>query len=180
MKKIIVLVMLFLITFLIYLNFIDKKVYYVAMGDGLSLGISSYGIKDVGYTEYVKNYLEDNNLLEEYVNLANETNRITDVINDIESNKKVNINGKDRTIKNFLIKADVVTLTIGINDLLAHLVATEYVNDDALYSYVDEVMNEVEKLFKLLREYCKEDIIVIGYYNPYFSLDAEELFKYEI
>ncbi len=178
MRKIIVLVVLFLLTFLIYLNFIDKKVYYVAMGDGLSLGVSLYGTKDIGYADYVKNYLEENDLLEEYVNIADETKRITDVINDIESNKKVNINGKSRTIKNFLIKADVITLTIGINDLLTHLVATEYVNDDALYAYVDEMMEELAKLFKIMREYCKEDIIVIGYYNPYSSLEAEELFEY--
>ena len=32
---------------------------------------------------------------------------------------------------------------------------------------MNESLNDVESLFKLVREYCKEDIIVVGYYTPF-------------
>ena len=53
----------------------------------------------------------------------------------------------------------MVTLSIGTNDIIN-------VSSIALdNSYVIEVMNDMENLLSLIRKYCKEKIITIGYLN---------------
>ena len=89
MKKILTFIIVVLSVFLIYLGFKDKKTYYLSLGDSLSLGKNPYNVLDYGYTDYVKDYLEDKNLLEVYVDgLNREDKRIIDIISDINNNRK--------------------------------------------------------------------------------------------
>lgn len=164
MKKILVIGLILLSVFFIYLNTIDKKVYYLALGDSLAVGVNASGSHEYGYTDRIKNYLESKNMLETYIDqFAVSGYRSIDLKRDIEDNKKISVNDKEVTLKNALIKADLVTLSIGANDFFYYINA----NQADVYSYLNEVMNDVEELFKLVREYCKEDIIVVGYYTPF-------------
>ncbi|MCI8544899.1 MAG: hypothetical protein HFH09_01560 [Bacilli bacterium] len=165
LKKIFVVAVLFLIVFLIYLATMDKKIYYLALGDSISLK----------YPKQIANYLEEKNLLEQYHNeFVIDDMRITDLIRDIKDNKKVVINKKDQTIKNSLIKADLVTLSIG-NEELFYKMKTE--KPDNLFNYIDDMMIDMENLFVVLKEYCKEDIFILGYVNP-FSNDMDRYIEY--
>lgn len=165
LKKIFVVAVLFLIVFLIYLTTMDKKVYYLALGDSISLK----------YPKQIADYLEEKNLLEQYHNeFVIDDMRITDLIRDIKDNKKVVINKKDQTIKNSLIKADLVTLSIG-NEELFYKMKTE--KPDNLFNYIDDMMIDMENLFVVLKEYCKEDIFILGYVNP-FSNDMDRYIEY--
>jgi len=164
MKKIIVIVVILLSVFFIYLNTIDKKVYYLALGDSIAAGVNASGTDNYGYSDYIKTYLENRDLLETYINeFAVSGYRSIDLKRDIEDNKKLIINDKNITLKNALIKADIVTLSIGANDFFYYLNA----NYTDVYDHINESLNDVENLFKLVREYCKEDIIVVGYYTPF-------------
>ena len=89
MKKILIIGLVLLSIFVIYLSNMDKKVYYVALGD--SLERVYVGDEEVyGYSYYVKKYLTDDDLLERYSDdYAKVDTRITDIINDINNNKKV-------------------------------------------------------------------------------------------
>lgn len=166
MKKIIVIVVILLSIFFIYLNTIDKKVYYLALGDSIAAGVNASGTDNYGYSDYIKTYLENRDLLETYINeFAVSGYRSIDLKRDIEDNKKLTINDKNITLKNALIKADIVTLSIGANDFFYYLNA----NYTDVYDHINESLNDVENLFKLVREYCKEDIIVVGYYTPFES-----------
>jgi len=166
MKKIIVIVVILLSVFFIYLNTIDKKVYYLALGDSIAAGVNASGTDNYGYSDYIKTYLENRDLLETYINeFAVSGYRSIDLKRDIEDNKKLIINDKNITLKNALIKADIVTLSIGANDFFYYLNA----NYTDVYDHINESLNDVENLFKLVREYCKEDIIVVGYYTPFES-----------
>lgn len=166
MKKIIVIVVILLSIFFIYLNTIDKKVYYLALGDSIAAGVNANGTDNYGYSDYIKTYLENRDLLETYINeFAVSGYRSIDLKRDIEDNKKLTINDKNITLKNALIKADIVTLSIGANDFFYYLNA----NYTDVYDHINESLNDVENLFKLVREYCKEDIIVVGYYTPFES-----------
>ena len=49
---------------------------------------------------------------------------------------------------------------IGVNPDFATL------NYNEVYYHIDEMMIDLERLFQLLREYCKEDIIMTDFYNP--------------
>lgn len=177
MKKLLVLGIILISVFLIYLTTIDKKVYYLALGDSLACGVTPYNGYDYGYTDYVKDYLENKKILETYVNeFAVSGYRSTDLYRDIIDNKQVKVDNKSVTLKNALIKADLVTISIGANDLFGKSSAYSLMNENEneIYKYIDEIMIDVENLFKLMREYCKEDIILVGYYNPVISNINEE------
>lgn len=157
LKKIFVMAVLLLTVFLIYLTTMDRKVYYLALGDSISLE----------YPKQIANYLTEKSLLEQYrYEFIEDDMRITDLIRDIEDNKKVIVMGKEQTIKNALIKADLITLSIG-NEELFYKMSTE--KPENLYNYIDDMMKDMEQLFKVLKEYCKEDIFVLGYVNPFAS-----------
>ncbi len=181
LKRLFIAALLILAVFFIYLSTVDKKVYYLNLGDSLATGVTPYKTEDYGYSDYLKDYLTEKNLLEKYVSGFSESEyRTTDLIRDIEDNKKLE-NGI--TLKNALIKADLVTLSIGFNDLYAKIgpsVLMPEIDQNKMYQYTDEVIIDLEKLLKLLREYCKEDILMINYYNPIETDEpkVEEFFRY--
>ena len=164
MKKIIAIILILTSIFFIYLNTIDKKVYYLALGDSIAAGVTANATDTYGYSDYIKTYLENRDLLETYIDdFAVSGYRSIDLKRDIIDNKKITINDKNITLKNALIKADLITLSIGANDFFYYLNA----NYNDVYDHINDSLNDVESLFKLIREYCKEDIIVIGYYTPF-------------
>lgn len=157
LKKIFVIAVLLLVVFLIYLTTMDKKIYYLVLGDSISFE----------YPKEIVTYLNQKNLLEQYRNeFVKDDMRITDLIRDIEDNKKVIIDKKEQTIKNALIKADLVTISIG-NEELFYKIKME--KPDNLFNYIDDMMKDMETLFVVLKEYCKEDIFILGYVNPFSS-----------
>lgn len=182
MKKILVFSAIVFSVFLIYLCNMDKKVYYLALGDSLASGDGAYGKRIKGYSDYVSDYLKEKNLLETYVDdFAQSGYRTTDLINSIVDNKKVSVNKKQVTMQNALIKADLVTVSIGANDILNKLNTESPIDYVSLYNYIDDLGDDLEELLSLMREYCKEDIVLVGYYNPYPYLNnknSDDVFSY--
>ncbi len=178
LKTALILALTLFIVFVIYLSHIDKKVYYVALGDYQALGLTNTGEITYGYTDYIKDILKKENKLETYIiGYAQDNARITDLINDIEQNKKIQIKNKMQTLKNALIKADLITLSIGMNDLFYKIGVNsdlQSLNYSEIYYHIDEMMEDMENLFELLREYCKEDIIMTNFYNP-IDIQNEQL-----
>lgn len=157
-----------LAVFVIYLTTIDKSISYVAIGDFLTVGVTADKEENYSFADYVNKYLEEQNVVEEYINdFADNTYRTTDLIRNIKDNKKVLVGDKERTLKNVLIKADLLTVSIGTNDVIS-IMSSESSNSN-FYDYLDSILIDMDELFSLLRQYCKEDIIVIGYYNPYYG-----------
>ena len=170
MKKILTIIIVLLSVFLIYLGFKDKEIYYFSMGDSLANGINSYNAKDYGYSDYIKDKLN----VKKYVSFTNNNKRSIDFIKDIEDNVKID----DKTIQNALIKADIITLSVGMNDLFSNINFNNDFSVNDLYTKFEEVVVDLEKLFKLLRIYSKEDIIYIGIYNCLKEDSLEEFFIY--
>ena len=166
MKKILIIGIIILSIFIIYLTTLDKKVYYLVLGDEISLGLTSNNHYEKNYSEYIKEYLEEKKLLEKYINeYVTQNYRITDIINDIKTNKE--LEDTKQTLKNALIKADLVTISIGTNDIMSKIETTNKMNKidyKKLKDNIESIKNDYEQLLKQLREYCKEDIIVIGIY----------------
>ena len=163
MKKLLVFFFILLSVIIIYLANKDTKVYYLALGDSDKEFLDCFGKRVNGYSYYVKNYLKKNDVLEKYVYGYSKRNaRIADIINNIKNNAKLD----KITLKNALVKADLVTLKINVDDIFLKLNSDSvYYND--IYNYIDELTFDLEKLLKIIREYCKEEIIFIGYYNPF-------------
>ncbi len=162
MKKILTLGIIILSIFIIYLTTIDRKVYFLALGDQISLGQTTDN-NEKNYNEYSTEYLKQKNKLEKSITeFSQQGYRITDIINDIKNNKELN---NKITIKNALIKADLVTISIGTNDIITKIDTENKLNNidyNRLYKNIKEILIDLEKLFDLLRQYCKEDIILVG------------------
>lgn len=162
MKKIIFILFLFLSCYIIYNGALNTKYYYLSLGDSLSGGINIYGLKQYGYSDYLKDYLSENNLLEKYDNTFTDKDyRIIDLIKMIEYNEEISINGKKTNINQSLKKADIITLSIGMNELYYKL----NINNENIYNYMIELLNDMEKLLQHIAKYNHKKVYVLGYYN---------------
>jgi len=174
MKKIIIIISVIISVLIIYLITVDRKIYYLALGDDITINKTE---DDCGYSNYVRDYLEYYGKLEIYINEFSQKNyRITDLITDIDNNKKVKVGKTEKSIKNALIKADLLTLSIGMNDLtsIINMETLGYEQDyQYFYNRADEIIKDLEKLLIIIREYCKEDIFLIGIYYPYQLQNSE-------
>lgn len=153
-KKILFVVFIVLLVFLVYKVFLDNQIYYLNLNT----------ISNDDYSKYYKETLEQNNKLEYYNNDYNvEDYRITDLIRFINENTEIVVNGKKQTINHALIKADIITVWVGMNEL-SYKINTEDIQE--LYRYSDTILMDLEELFLLLRKFSKEKIIFMNFYNP--------------
>ena len=174
MKKILITSVVVLLIFVIYLTTIDKKVYYLTLGDELSVSTDEI----VSFSDNVVRYLSDNKKLEIFVNDFSKDNYyINNIINDIKENKKINHENKNISVKNALIKADLLTISVGMNDITSkiNIKNVNLSNDYSfLYNDIDEIVFDLDEMLKIVRQYCKEDIILLGLYYP-FNIQNQEL-----
>jgi len=154
----------------------DKEIYYLSLGDSLAAGQTPNNTISESYGDYVAEYLKDKEVLEFYTKGFSKSGyRSIDLLNDLKNNKKIKVKNKDLTIKHALIKADIVTVSIGSNDLFYKLnIGNEFdLNEfDDIYTYVDESIRDVDKLLYELRKSCKEQIMVFGFYNPFTNFSS--------
>jgi len=137
MKKITAVLIISLSIFLIYYFNKDTDIYYVALGD-----------KENDYYEKVEKGI-NTRLEKSNFTFLKENQQIEKLKNQIDDNEKVN----KQTIKNALIKADLVTISI----------KTDIVSDNEYdFSKIDNEAQKFEKLLKLIKSYCKETIIIVG------------------
>ena len=66
MLKKIILILLLISIFLIGINVKDNKISYISIGDGLSKGMIYNNFESIGYSDYLYNYLKNNNKIELY------------------------------------------------------------------------------------------------------------------
>lgn len=155
MKKIILILILFLSTWFIYNNSIDEKVNYLVLGNDLSIGEDNYSL-------YVKDYLDNKNILGNYnTSFVDLDLRITDLINKIKYNESFKINNKTVGINMLLKNADVITISIGMNELYYKL----SINNENVYTYIKDMINDLDILFNLVNRYNHKRVFVINYYN---------------
>lgn len=152
MKKILLILFLFLSCYIIYAKTYDDKKFYLAVGDGIT----------AGYNDIIINYLDNLDILKEYNNsFINKDYRIKDLIRVIKYNEEMNINNKSVSIHYLLKESDIITLSIGMNDIYYKLNN----NTKDIYSYVNEMINDMEILLDSIKKYSCNKVIVLGYYN---------------
>ena len=179
MKKIIIgiLIIIFL-TFIIYKSNANNLIDYMSIGDSFDIGINSYGNNTYSYRDYLKNYLNNNNLLHKtyfYYSKSNYT--IEELLNDITINKEVIYNDRMYNIKKDLREADLITISIGLDELISII---EDNKNDNIYVKVDKMIDNMNILINNVQKISSSNIILIGYYNPYLNSnkELERLFAY--
>lgn len=169
MKKIFLILILFLSCYFIYEKTNDKKEYYLTIGDFLSKGVNEYGVSSYGYSDFVKDYLKENKSLKDYNRTFTDNNyRIIDVLKILEYNEM-----KDNISLNRLIKqADIITISLGMNEIYYKL---ENSNQN-IYTYIDTMINDYNKLLKYINNFHHEKVFVLGYYNAFSN--QNDIFNY--
>lgn len=187
-KKTIVFSIIILITFLTYMYFKDNKINYVVLGDSVAAGVNPYGEIGYSYADYFKEYLEDNKKLGRYIKgYATSGYTTSDIITDINTNKKIIENNTEINIREALRESDIVTISIGANDFLKGM-SIDNINLNDITDYknkINVITKDIDELLNLIRKYAKNKIILIGYYNPFpilftsYEKNIDELFNYQ-
>ena len=157
MKKIILLLFLFLSCYLIYTLTEDKSLSCLVIGDKIA----------------DNPYLKNNTIITKYNNnYINQDYRITDLINIIKYNEEIEINNKKISIHRLLKNNDILIISIGMNDIYYKI------NDNTknIYTYMNEMVNNMEILLDEINKYTYKKVIVLGYYN--ITNNHNDLFTY--
>ena len=149
MKKIILILFLFLLLYSCYFiyNITETdKIYYTSIGDSISI------IKDSDKLENIDEY---NTIF------TNKDYRIVDLLNTIKYNEEIEIEDNTVSIHQILKKSDVIILSIGMNDIYSKL------NDNIkeIYTYINNMINNLEKILSEIDRYDHTQVFVLGYYN---------------
>ena len=157
MKKIILILFLFLSCYLIYTYTEDNTLSYLVIGD------------TIADNPYIKN----NPQIKKYNNsyISNDF-RITDLINVIKYNEETNINNKKISIHRLLKNSDVIIISIGMNDIYYKL------NSDTkdIYTYLNDIIEKMEILLSEINRYHYTQVLVLGYYN--ITNNNNDIFTY--
>ena len=150
-----------------------EQIIYLALGDSFALGENPYGEIAYGYSDYLANYLDKNHNLKLYTKkFASLDTRIKDVKQDILLNKKVYIEGKSIGLKSALREANIITLSIGANDLISQVNTSNRAIIEKKENVIIEGIGEnLEDLLKEIKKYNKK-IVLVGYYNLYPKEEA--------
>lgn len=146
MKKIILILFLFLSCYLIYNLTEEKKISCLVIGDTIADNI----------------FIKNNKLITNYNNIyIDKDYRIKDIINIIKYNEEKELNNKKISIHRLMKTTDILILSIGMNDIYYKL------NDNTknIYTYINNMINDLELLYEEINRYNYKKVIVLGYYN---------------
>lgn len=174
MKKIISILILFLSCYFIYNLTIDNELFYLSIGDGIAKGITDDGkVSEYNYTDSIKNYLISKNKLKGFNNsFVDKDYRITDLLRIIKYKEEIVVNNDHISINELLKQADIVTISLGMNELYYKIL----VDNNNIYSYIDDMLSDMELLLKEVDRYNHKKVIVLGYYNT--TNDNNDIFNY--
>lgn len=186
-KKTIFVSIIVLVTFLIYLFFSDNRINYVVLGDSVAAGVNPYGEVGYSYSDYIKDYLKEKGQLKEYIkDYAVSGYTTKDVLEDLHNNKEIEIDGNKINIRHALREADLVTISIGANDFMKGLTIKnlDLSNSDYYKNKIDSIISDIDTVLTEVSKYAKNDVIVVGYYNPFnilfssYESSLDEIFNY--
>lgn len=190
--KLLILFTSIVVVLFIYKTTYNKKYNYLALGDGISIGVNSYGVEDYSYSDFIRDDLEKKGLLSSFNKLFSERGYlITNMLSDLDNNKIIDIEDKRLSIRRCLREANLVTISIGSNDFLKLFNYSlndsmmDKIKSDKIYylKAIDKIFINYDNLLKEVKKYAKGKIILIGYYNPVIYADRyidimDEIVKY--
>ena len=156
-KILIILFISFILTFLIYYSSANNcHINYLSIGDGVASGETPYHIDGISYNNYI---LEEMNSIKIFNDYSFQNNNINKLITNIEKNIKFN----NTYIKQLIHKANVITISIGMDEIVKYAI-TDEVNEEYLHSFI----MQYETLIKQIRKINDNQIIIIGFYDNTF------------
>src|SRR5699024_7779191 len=133
-------------------------------GDGYALGINSYSEIDYGYSDYIKDELLTDKRLKLYTkDFSKKDQSIEHLYESITTNEKITIDSLEINLKQTLRESNLITMTIGLNDLIYHIAITPEMSEYHLNKIIEEINNNLNKLIKEIKKYYPKTIYIIGY-----------------
>lgn len=150
MKKIILILFLFLTIFSCYIIYEltdNDNLYLTYIGDNT---VNNLDLKEITNISTYNNYFVNNDY------------RIIDLLNIIKYNEEIEINNKLISIHQILKKSDIIILSVGMNDIYQKL------NSDTkdIYTYSNDMINNMELILDEIDRYDHQKVYLLGYYNP--------------
>lgn len=150
----------------------NEREVYIALGDSLAAGQTSYSQIDAGYTDFIALQLERQGRLAHFSKeLTFPGYRVSNVIETVKSEQA----------QALLKEATVITISAGANDLLpliAHNPQKGTMNFSQLNANfaLNHVREKMDELLQLVREKAPNaTIYVMGYYFPYVSVHNAQM-----
>ena len=170
-KMIFLYILIIFSTSIIFKNNNINNITYLNIGDGYAKGLDSFGINRYGYGDYLRDKLKDNNELKDYINYFTSNDMTIEKVENLISNSTYCVSKEQKkSFKGYLQEADLLTLSIGLNDLKYTFLSVEEIDSTKMNSALQEVENKFNKLITEIKKYYKYDIYVIGY--PINNLDS--------
>lgn len=155
------------LTILISFITFKTKINLVSLGDGFSLGMTSYNVAGPSFNDYLKEHLESQNKISSY---NNEFSQAHLTVHELNEYLEDNTLGKFTRIpiKQTIASADILTISIGIDEF-ADLSIQNNLTKEAMDNYIKEIDN----FLKTIREFYDKEIIIIGLY-PAYKFDKKD------
>ncbi|WP_155593704.1 S-layer homology domain-containing protein [Lysinibacillus cavernae] len=161
---------------------------YVALGDSLAHGMNEVGVIGLGYTDFIAQALQQDGFITSYnkgfaMSGYTTKNVLADLQNDVEKTVTGFGYTKEQAKLRASIKdAEIITLTVGANDLLPILKESQTTGIDTvaiLKATKDAVTNIATILTEIKKINQQAEVYVMGYYNsfPYYSENLQKQFK---
>ena len=158
MKKVFLILTLFLSCYFIYTKTEGNKKNYLVIGDSLSKGINEYGVVSYGYSDFIKDYLEDKKILKNYNKTYTDVNyKVSDIVKILEYNESKNNISLNRLIK----EADIITISLGIDEIYYKINK----NNQNIYTYIDNMISDYNKILNYISKFHHDKVYILGYYN---------------
>ncbi len=168
--KLIIFLLIIFVIFLIYKANHHNYFNYTSLGDGYALGVNSYGEIDYGYSDYIKDELLTDKRLKLYTkDFSKKDQSIEHLYESIITNKKITLDSFEINLKQALRESNLITITIGLNDLIYHIAITPEMSEYQLNKIIEEIDNKLNKLIKEIKKYYTKSIYIIGY--PYIPVE---------
>ena len=164
-QKFIILMVLSSTVYLIYLFTNNTSIKYTILGDSLSMGQNSFGGLTYGYEDYLKEYFSKNNKVICIDYYTSKNKDIKTLYNDILQDQTIIIDNNNNNIKKILQESDIITISIGLNDIIYEY---SIKNKVSLTTYeedkiIDYIYDNFKSLISEIRKYTKRKIYIIGY-----------------
>lgn len=167
MKKIIIFTILIgtVLTFIIYKHNYHEDMNIVALGDGIAMGQTAYNVTGYSYNDYLKDYYVENSILKEYITEFMDLEETTKTLL-LKLQNNYTFESTNTSITQAISKAKILTISLGM---------TELNNKEELTSNViEEYLNNMDKILKVLKIYNKKHIFVLSLY-PSYKIDLSKI-----
>lgn len=168
-----------IVTMLIYALNRNEKIYYLSLGDGVAEGMTAFHVEGYSYSDYIKDELQSRKCLDKFIKGFNEKDqRVKDLSLYIEKNTEITVGKETIPIQQAINKADIITLSIGSDEL--------YTKEKITEKDIKNFASNLEILYKKIKKYAQNKVIVLGLYyvmdintmvTDKINLEIEELCK---